>query len=425
MLVDMQGLVRRNAAERVLELLSSFRVVLLGGARQTGKTTLVRDLLDLPKHAWFSLDDEAVLARALDDPVGFVDALPRPAAVDEFQRAGRGFLLAVKQAADRDRTRGQLLLTGSTNYLADRGLSETLAGRAGRLQLWPLSMGERYGVRETFLDHVFNPQAWPGPTAKISRGRLVDVLLEGGYPEVITEKLTGRRRRDWFEAYVHDVVSREALRPVAEIRMETELRKLLRLLAARTGQELVVTGVASDAQIGRETAMNYVTLLEALHVVALLPVWSTSLTTRAKRKPKVHLVDTGLAADLCGLGEKTFAPTADGIAAGALFETFVTTEIFKQITWNERSIDLSYFRDRQGAEIDLILEDRRSGEIAGVEIKLTSTPTARHARHLVMLRDKLGDRFTTGLVVHAGQHTLPLGERIWAVPVSALWRSDG
>jgi uncharacterized protein len=174
----------------------------------------------------------------VDDPIGFVDALPRPSAVDEFQRAGRGFLLAVKQAADRDRTRGQLLLTGSTNYLADRGLSETLAGRAGRLQLWPLSMGERLGVRETFVDRLFEPSAWPGSAEAVPRAELVKVLLEGGYPEVVTEGLVGRQRRDWFEAYVHDVVSREALRPIAEVRLEAELRKLLRLLAARTGQEL-------------------------------------------------------------------------------------------------------------------------------------------------------------------------------------------
>jgi predicted AAA+ superfamily ATPase len=407
-----------------MELLSSFRVVLLGGARQTGKTTLVRDLLELPGHAWFSFDDEAVLARALDDPVGFVDALPRPAAVDEFQRAGRGFLLAMKQAADRDRARGQLLLTGSTNYLADRGLSETLAGRAGRLLLWPLSMGERMGVRETFLDHLFDPGAWPGKATGLPREELVRSLLEGGYPEVVTEGLAGRRRRDWFEAYVHDVVSREALRPIAEVRLETELRRLLRLLAARTGQELVVTGIAGDAEVGRDTASNYVALLEALHLVTLLPAWSTNITTRAKRRPKVVLVDTGLAADLCGLGEQTFAPTANGTAAGALFETFVTTEVFKQATWSERSVDLSYFRDRDGAEVDLIVEDRRSGELAGIEIKLTSTPTSRQARHLAMLRDKLGDRFKTGLVIHAAQQTLPLGDRVWAVPVSALWRSD-
>lgn len=420
----MASLVQRNAASRVTELLSSFRVVLLGGARQTGKTTLVRDLLDLPGQAWFSLDDEAVLSRALDDPVGFVEALPRPAAVDEFQRAGRGFLLAVKQAADRDRTRGQLLLTGSTNYLADRGLSETLAGRAGRLLLWPLSMGERLGVQETFIDQLFETAAWPGKTEAWSRVDLVKVLLEGGYPEIVTEGLAGRQRRNWFEAYVHDVVSREALRPIAEIRLETELRRLLRLLAARTGQELIVSGIAGDAEVGRETASNYVTLLEALHLVTLLPAWSTNITNRAKRHPKVVVVDTGLAADLSGLGEQTFAPAADGTAAGALFETFVITEVLKQATWSERSVDLSYFRDRNGAEVDLIVEDRRTGELAGLEIKLTSTPTVRHAKHLMMLRDTLGSRFKTGLVVHAGSQTLALGDRIWAVPVSALWRSS-
>jgi predicted AAA+ superfamily ATPase len=421
--VSVQVLVQRNAVPRVAELLGSFRVVLLGGARQTGKTTLVRELIKLPERAWFSFDDEAVLARAVDDPIGFVGALPRPAAVDEFQRAGRGFLLAVKQAADRDRTRGQLLLTGSTNYLADRGLSETLAGRAGRLRLWPLSIGERLGVHETFVDRLFDPSAWPGEAEPLSRAELVRVLLEGGFPEVVTEGLAGRQRRNWFEAYVHDVVSKEALRPLAEVRLEAELRRLLRLLAARTGQELIVSGVAGDAEVGRETASNYVALLEALHLVTLLPAWSTSITTRAKRRPKIVLVDTGLAADLCGLGEQTFAPAADGVAAGALFDTFVTTEVLKQATWSERSVDVSYFRDRDGAEVDLIVEDRRTGELAGIEIKLTSTPSARHAKHLAMLRDRLGSRFATGLVIHSGSQTLPLGERLWAVPVSVLWRS--
>jgi uncharacterized protein len=309
-------------------------------------------------------------------------------------------------------------------YLADRGLSETLAGRAGRLLLWPLSMGERLGLRETFLDQLFEPARWPGRAEALPRGELVRTLLEGGYPEIVTEGLAGRQRRDWFEAYAHGVVSREALRPIAEIRLAAELRRLLRLLAARTGQELVVTGVAGDAEIGRETVSNYVTLLEALHLVTLLPAWSTNLTNRAKRRPKIVVVDTGLAADLCGFGEQTFAPAADGTAAGALFETFVITEVLKQATWSERSVELSHFRDRDGAEVDLIVEDRRSGELAGLEIKLTATPTARHARHLGALRDRLGDRFTTGLVIHAGSQILPLGDRIWAVPVSALWRSD-
>lgn len=290
--------------------------------------------------------------------------------------------------------------------------------------LWPLSMGERLGVRETFLDHLFDTSAWPGRITGIPRGELVSTLLEGGYPEVVIEGLAGRRRRDWFEAYVHDVVSREALRPIAEVRLETEWRKLFRLVAARTGQELITTGLAGDAEVSRTTAASYLTLLEALHLVTLLAAWSTNLTTRVKRHPKADVVDTGLAADLSGLGERAFAPTSDGTAAGALFETFVINEVLKQSTWSERSVDLSHFRDRNGAEIDLVVEDRRSGEVVGMEIKLTSTPIARHARHLTVMRDELGDRFRIGLVVHAGAHALPLGDRIWAVPVSALWRSD-
>jgi predicted AAA+ superfamily ATPase len=415
----------RNATQRVSELLSSFRLVVLGGARQTGKSTLVRDLLGLPEHAQFSFDDEALLGRAVADPIGFVEALPRPAAIDEFQRAGRGLLLAVKQAADFDPARGQLLLTGSANYLADRTISETLAGRAGRLTLWPLSRGERQGVRETFIDHLFHPESWPAPAAAPpDRAELVEWILEGNYPEIVTQHLRGRRRRSWFDAYTADVVSREALRPMADVRLENELRAVLRLLAARTAGELVISDVAANAQLSRATTADYITLLEALYLVIRLPGWASNATIRAKRRPKIVVADTGLAADLCGVGEADFGPRADGKSAGALFETFVLSEVLKQTGWSERTVDLHHFRDRHGAEIDLIVSDRRSGELAGVEVKLTATPTQRHARTLASFAERLGRRFTLGLVVHAGRHTLSLGERLWAIPVSALWRSD-
>jgi predicted AAA+ superfamily ATPase len=418
-------LLQRNLTGRVGELLGSFRAVVLGGPRQSGKTTLVRDLLDLPAGAQFSFDDEATLQRALQDPVGFIEVLPQPAAIDEFQRAGRGFLLAVKQSVDIHRQRGQLLLTGSANYLADRSTAETLAGRTGRVELWPLSAGERRGVRETFVDRLFEPDAWPPPaTESLARADLVGWLLEGGYPEIVTEGLTGRRRRDWFEAYVLDVVSREALRPLAEIRLEAELRRVLRLLCARTAQELVFTDLVDDAQLNRETVANYVALLDALFLVQQVPAWASSATTRAKRRSKIVIRDTGLAADVIGVGEAEFGPNADGRAAGALFETFVITEVAKQTGWSERSLTLAHYRDRNGAEIDLIVEDRRTGQVAALEIKLTATPTERHARHLATLRDGLGDRFTVGLVVHAGRQILPLGPRLWAVPTPTLWRSD-
>ena len=418
-------LLARHATDRIRDLLSAFRLVVVGGARQTGKTTLVRDLLGLSESATFSFDDPAVLARAAEDPVGFVSALPVPAAVDEYQRAGSAFLYAVKERADRNRRRGQLLLTGSTSYLADSAVAETLAGRVGRLSLWPLSAGERRGMEETFVERLMEPDRWPGdvPPA-IDRAELVDWLLEGGYPEVVTEHLSGRRRRDWFEAYVRDVVSREALRPLAEVRLERELRGMVRLMAARSSQELQISGLAADAGLSRETTGNYVTLLEALHLVVLVPGWATSATTRAKRRPKIFVVDTGLAADVTGTGEEAFGLRSDGRMAGALFENLVMTEIQKQASWSERPVAISHFRDRNGAEIDIVVEERRSGQVAGVEVKFTATPTDRHAGHLARMRDRLGKRFTVGIVLHAGQQVLPLGDRLWALPVSALWRSD-
>lgn len=235
--------------------------------------------------------------------------------------------------------------------------------------------------------------------------------------------MSARARDYWFDAYVRDVVSRGSLRPLAEVRLEIELRRLLRLLAARTSQELAISDLAGDADIGRETVSNYLALLQALHLVTLLPAWSTNITTRVKRSPKAVLVDTGLAAVLCGVGKRDFSPDSGGLIAGALFETFVINEILKQAEWARRGVDLWHFQDRNGAEIDLFVEDRHSGEVAGVEIKLTSTPTARHARRLAVARDRLGPRFRTGLVVHAGSQTLPLGDRMWAVPVSAVWGS--
>lgn len=418
-------LVPRTSASTAVELLEGFRLVILGGARQTGKSTLVRDLIGLPSESRMSLDDESILRRAREDPTGFVDALAAPTAIDEFQRAGLPLLLAVKRRVDLDDRRGQLLLTGSANYLADRSVSETLAGRAGRLVLWPFSAGERRGIRETFVDHLFDPAAWPPlPSASPARSDLAAEILSGGFPEVVSQGMTGRRRRAWFDAYVHDVVSREALRPMAEVRRENELRDVLRLVAARTAGELVVSDIANDSGLARATASEYLGLLEALYLIVRLPAWSTNLTNRVKQRAKVVVLDTGLAADLIGASESDFGPHADGRIAGALFETWVVTEICKQTGWSDRAVDLHHFRDRRGAEIDLVVTDRRSGAIAGVEIKLTATPTERHTRTLAAFRDHYGDRFTVGLLVHAGEHSLPMGERLWAVPVSALWRSD-
>lgn len=413
----------RRIGSVVVEMLEAFRVVHLGGARQTGKTTLIRDLLPAAGGSSVTLDDEALLLRARDDALGFVASLDRPARIDEFQRAGEGLLLAVKAAVDVDRRRGQFLLTGSAGSISVGRSVETLAGRVGRAVMWPLSQGEQRGTPEVFVDRLTVPELWPPPNLWRSpiRDEVLSAVVRGGYPEVVIEDLSARSRSRWFDAYAHETVDREALRSLVDRTPGPEFRRFLRIVAARSGRELAITELARDAGISRITAARYVSLLEALYLVHLQPAWATSATTRAKRAPKVHLVDTGLAASLIGLGERELRALDRDRELGSLLESFVVTELCKQASWSEQPVDILHFRDRNGPEVDVIVEQRTSGAIAGIEVKASMTPRAEHARHLVLLRDRLGDRFTVGVVLHLGTAVLPLGERLWAVPVSALW----
>lgn len=412
----------RNLAPRLAENLNAFRVVTLGGARQSGKTTMVATL---PGVTVVSLDDPATLGVARTDPVGLIESSLPTTAIDEFQRGGEDLVLAVKHRVDRQPERGQFLLTGSANYLANRSISETLAGRIARMTLWPLSLGERTGITETFLDLIFDREAWP-PTApsRLDRDAVAQLVVQGGYPEPAVQEMSARIRRLWFDSYVEDVVSREALRSVGGVRSEGDLRRVLQLLAARAPGELVMTDLARDAGLHRDTASSYVSLLQALYLVVLVPAWASDATTRAKRHPKILITDSGLLAHLRGVDSDVFAARGDARSAGDLFESFVVAELHKQAGWSARMIDLFHFRDRNGAEVDAIAVDRRTQEVAGVEIKWTATPRPDHARHLVLLRDRLGDRFTVGVVIHGGTQVLRLTDRVWAVPAGCLARND-
>lgn len=282
-------LLERTARVEAAELLATFRVVVISGARQVGKSTLAATQLGVDPAHVFSLDDPAILGRAVDDPIGFAAALPHGSVVDEFQRAGQPLLLAIKQIVDAHPSKGQFILTGSANYLAARGVTETLAGRAGRQQLWPLSIGERLGREEDFLDQLFDDdRSWnaAAPDATTGRDQILAWMLEGGFPEVVRDQLSPRRRARWFDSYTDDVVNREALRPIADVRYEHELRRLLRALAARIGTELVVADLARDLGLDRATVTNYVSLLEAVYLLQLLPAFSTSATTWASSPPR-------------------------------------------------------------------------------------------------------------------------------------------
>lgn len=420
-------LLDRSVRVEVAEMLATFRVLIIGGARQVGKSTLASSQLGVEADQVFSLDDPAILYQALNDPIGFASALPRGCVIDEFQRGGQPLVLAIKQVVDHCSDKGQFILSGSANYLAARGTTETLAGRAGRLQLWPFSVGERFGIHENFLDSLFDDDRGWNVAAPFENDReqVIGWMLEGGFPEIVRDGLSPRRRARWFNAYIDDVIDREALRPIADVRYEHELSRLLHALAARIGTELVISDLARDLGLDRATVTNYISILEAVYFLHLLPAFATSATTAAKKRPKIHLVDSGLAAHLNGIGERDLSALSTNRLLGPMVENFVVTEVLKQASWSQIGVHVHHYRDREGREVDIVIEDRRTGRIAAIEVKASSSPDSRGAKHLAFLRDKLGDRFSIGILMHLGTQFLPLGERLWALPISSLWNGTG
>ena len=410
-------MLRRFKHGHVADALCDTPVVLVQGARQTGKTTLVEAISaeTTPARAYVTLDSATVLAAAKSDPEGFVRGLPETVALDEIQHAPELFP-AIKRAVDQDRRPGRFLLTGSANVLLLPKLSESLAGRMEVISLWPLSQGERDQTDPRgIVDVLFSDgEALPSrPSQDV--GNLQERMLAGGYPEALTRE--GQRRQDWFDAYVTTILQRD-VRDLSNIEGLTTLPRLLTLLATRIGGLLNVADIGRSLSLPYTTLTRYMSLLEALFLLHPLPAWSTNLGKRLVKSPKLFFVDTGLAAALIGCDEARLAREAT--LRGALFEHFVVTELAKQATWSAARPHLFHFRTTAGEEVDIVLE-RRSGEIVGVEVKASSTVGADDFRGLRRLQQMAGSRFMRGVVLHTGDEALSFGDRLEALPMGSLW----
>lgn len=407
----------RNVSSAIREALADTPVVVLHGARQTGKSTLAGWLAsERTEASVLTLDDAAVLAAAAADPAGFLSGLGGLTVIDEVQRAPQLFL-AMKADVDRRRSPGRFLLTGSANVMLLPRLAEYLAGRMQVITLWPLSQGEIIGRREGFVDALFAPESPIPPGAETDRAALADLILRGGFPEVVA-RLTPSRRDAWFDSYLGTILQRD-VRDIAQIHGLADLPRLLGLLAVRSGSLLNVAELSRTAALPLTTTRRYLALLEATFLVQMLPAWSTNLSKRLVRAPKVFLADTGLAASLVGADAARLA--RDPPLLGPLLETFVVMEIRKQLGWSHQRVRLYHFRTTAGSEADLILETP-DGRVAGVEVKSAAAVSPRDFRGLRALADALGERFVRGVVLYTGSSTVPFGDRLMAMPIEALWQ---
>jgi len=416
--VDLR-LIDRQLKPVVEELMRDLRVVVVNGPRQSGKTTLLRQLHAVSGGSFYTLDQPEVFQFARDDPTGFTADAPRPAYVDEVQRGGDALVRAVKLAVDADPRPGSFVLSGSSRFLTIPTLSESLAGRAAVVELWPLSVAERAGTAPCLIDRLLTDHRSLRslPESPLTRMDYLELACTGGFPELLRAK-SARSRANWFKSYLTTIVQRD-IRDIAQIRQAAEIPRMLTLLAGRTAQTVKTSALAETLDLDPTTVTRYLSLLEQVYLIHWLPAWSNNLTSRATRTPKMHFVDTGVAARLINRSPRSLAQPGAS-EAGSLFESFVVGEFVKQSAFAESDVQMFHYRDRDGGEVDCVLEtpDRR---MVGIEVKLSMSVNEADFRHLRAMRDRQGGQFVCGVLVYCGQHTLPFGDRLLALPASSLW----
>jgi len=404
----------RYTASLVEEALADTPVVFVMGARQVGKTTLVKDLID-DNWQYITFDDRAQAELARADPVGFIRNLPpKRIALDEVQRVPDA-LLAIKQAVDENRSPGRFLLTGSANALLLPRVSDALVGRMEAVRLATLSECEIIGHRPTFLDALLRGEA---PTAGDVRVRdhLVRRIVTGCFPEPLLRG-SEKRGRAWHRQYLSTLIQRD-LSDLPRIGNVDAMSRLLRLTAVLSGQLVNLAALGGRLGLNRVTADRYLALLEQLFLIERLPAWHASEYRRLVKTPKIHAVDTGMMCALRGITRRRLL--RNPVELGSLLESFAYNELRKQALWLDDPLTFHHYRDKDKVEVDLVIEDA-AGDCYGVEVKAAASLRAQDFTGLKRLCRIAGGRFRMGVLLYDGDHTTSFGDRLFAVPVGALW----
>ena len=378
-------------------------VVVLTGARQTGKSTLAQDAPPSDR-LYLTLDDLDVLEQALADPDSLVQRAPRMA-IDEVQRVPK-LLLAIKRAVDRKRQRGRYLLTGSANLLLMRRVSESLAGRASYLTLWPMTRREqmglgRCGLWQELLDAP--DEAWPSILSKHSAPAedWTEMAARGGYPTPALE-LESEARAAWFDGYTRTYLERD-VQQISVLTNLPDLRRLMRAVCLRIGQLINQTELGRDVAIPQPTVHRWLNLLETSYQLVRLPAYSVNRTKRLIKAPKLYWSDTGLALHLSG--EKP---------AGHHLENLVLCDL---LAWRDsalRQAEVLYWRTATGEEVDFVIEVGNT--LLPIEVKATERPRTGDIRHLLSFRQEYGRRCRPGLLLHTGTRIEWLANGVLSAP---------
>jgi len=414
--------VERRVSGLVADLAREEPVIALHGPRSVGKSTVLRGFADAVGGSVIDLDDIEV-REAVRGNVSSIISGDTPVFIDEYQYVPE-VLDAIKARLNREGSGpGTAVITGSTRQDALPTTAQALTGRLHSLTIWPLSQGELAGVRENLLDGMRADPAdtvAQAPTSTTPREEYVTRACAGGLPLALHR--SGPARARWFDDFIRQSVERDALE-LGRVRERQAMSDLLTHLAAQTGQMLNVSKAAEGVGVKWETAEGHLRLLEDLFLVVRLPSWGKTLRSRVSTRPKVHVVDSGLAARMLRLAPARlvgFDPAALS-DFGHLLETFVVGELRKQSSWLAEPVTLGHWRTSDGAEVDLVVE-YDDGSVVAFEVKAGERAPAGTFRGLEQLRDSLGRRFAAGVVFTTGRRSYTFGDRLHVMPIDRLWR---
>lgn len=400
----------------MIEALADTRVVAVEGPRQAGKSTLCTKLAFERGMRIVTLDDANTRRGAIDDPQGFTAALGERAFIDELQRVPE-LVLTLKMAVDEEPAAGRFLVSGSASLLLAPRIGDSLAGRVERVPLRPFTQAEiaRKAVPR-WLDEIWEGAGAPYVQSRVlGRAAHAQRIAAGGFPAAIDR--SERRREAWFDDYLAALVARD-VPDLVDVRRPDLLPALLVHLAAGSGSLISMRPIAQALAADEKTVRAYVRLLELLHLLVSVPAWTPGFPARAVRAPRLFIEDAGLMTHLLNADATRIAE--DDVLSGRAYESFVAMELARLLPHTETMPRMRHWRGAHGEEVDVVLEDR-TGRVIAVEIKAGATVRRGDLRGLGRFRALAGERFVAGLVLCTTRQTTPLGDRIWATPIEALW----
>ena len=408
---------KRWQTDSIKEALKHRRVVVVSGARQTGKTTLSKQAITSGKLAgdYRSLDDTDMLDFALSDPKGFVINKSGTMVIDEIQKAPK-LIPEIKQAVDKTNRPGQYLLTGSANILTLPTVSDSLAGRAKYIRLRPLTVGEILGKKAVFLKRAFDKN-FPAKITGYNKIDIIDLAFRGGYPEAVAIN-NPCRRKDWYSDYLKTIITRD-LKDIANIRRQDTLQSLFGILASWSAKFMELSQISAALSVNKITLDSYINTLVLMFMFEKVSPWLKTDYERIGRRSKFYATDTGIMTSFLGWNPKNVFTDTD--RSGKLIETFVFQELSAQIDL-ENKYSLFQYRDRLNREIDFLVE-REDGVLLGIEVKAAHNVSKSDFKAQQWFAENIlkNEKSYTGMVLYSGDRTIQFAENLLAVPIASLW----